>query len=156
VKYFFSGLKGLASSPIFGLGLGGFELEGLSGRRFTYSHSSITETLVSTGIPGFSLYLGSQIGLYLMLRRLRKLNLPRADRVIVNMVTILFLEWVFFSIFAVMIDNRLLWPLLGAFCGYATHLKRRYEVQPFGAPAVPPQGAAYAWPSRSGRSPVLT
>lgn len=143
VEYFFSGLEATAEHPIFGLGIGGFARAGLSGPGTQhYSHSTVTETAVSTGIPGFILYFSAQIALYTLLQRLRRTELPPSDRVVVNISMALFwlLQW--FSVAAVMYDDRLIWPLTGALCGYLVHLKARYLAAR--APAERPQAPTVA------------
>jgi hypothetical protein len=124
--YFVRGLAAVATRPLFGLGLQGFGLSGLAGAAGHYSHSTITETLCNSGVPGFAMYAASQLMIYLTLRKLRRAGLPAKDAAMVNCAMIFFLALVLFHIFSVMFENRLTWPLMGGICGYCWELNRRH------------------------------
>lgn len=127
--WFIRGLEITAKNPIFGIGVGGFAITGESGRLGIYSHSTITEALTATGIPGFLLYFAAQGALFLQLRRLRKLPLPSRDMVIVNCCMCIYWIWMVYHLFSVMFDNRLACPLMGAIAGYLLHLEKTYGRQ---------------------------
>jgi hypothetical protein len=128
-QYFVRALEATASSPLVGLGMGGFALARL-GRTATgmahYSHSSVSETLSCQGIPGFLLFFGSRLAFYLLIRRTRKLPLPNADYGAVNMLMCFFWAITVFDIVAVTFQHRLFCPLTGAACGYLWYLNRQY------------------------------
>jgi hypothetical protein len=127
-RYFFTGLKATAENPVFGLGIGGFALNNLGGkgRKAHYSHSTVTETMTCTGVPGFCLYFGAQLALFNLIRKLRKAPLPKHDMAAVNMIMVAFCTLLLMSVVSVMFSNRLVIPLLGVFCGYLAALKRSY------------------------------
>ena len=130
-RYFITGMKATAENPFFGLGLGGFTAAGLSGiGTMHYSHSTVTETLSCTGVPGFLLYFGGQLALFNLLRKLRKKDLPKHDAAMVNVSMVIFWVILFFSVLAVMTASRFIWPLFGAICGYLAHLKSQYPDRP--------------------------
>jgi hypothetical protein len=96
-----------------------------------YSHSSVSETLSCTGVPGFLLFFGSRLAFYLLIRRARKLPLPAADAGTVNLIMTFFWVLMIFDIVSVTYYHRMMWPLEGAACGYLWNLYRQY-----GQPAV--------------------
>lgn len=129
IQYFFKAVGVMLGDPLFGIGWGGFALEGL-GRGATgaghYSHSTVAETMSATGLPGFLLYFGGMFALWKLIRNVRKLDLPKQDQATTNIIMSFF--WVLFvwHAVAVMDDHRLIWPMLGAFCGYLWNLQRLY------------------------------
>ena len=125
-RWFLVGLEQTVEHPIMGLGLQGFAIAGFGKTKHgaTYSHSTITETLCATGIPGFLLYFGGLFAMFNLLRKLRKADLPPPDKVTVNMMMILFLIVFMFNVAAVLVNGRLIWPLLGGVCGYLHHLSQ--------------------------------
>lgn len=131
-QYFFRGIKAAAENPVFGLGIGGFALHGLGGHgaKSHYSHSTVTETLSCTGLPGFCLYFGAQLALFNLIRKMRKAPLPKHDLSTVNMIMVAFWTFLLMSVVSVMFSDRLIIPLLGAFSGYLTALKKQYFVAP--------------------------
>jgi hypothetical protein len=138
-QYFIRGMQKTAESPIFGMGAGGFALAGLGtgAHGAHYSHSTVTETLSCTGVPGFLLYFGGQLLLYLLLQKLRKAKLPPRDAAMVNILMVLFWLNLMTSVLAVALGDRLIWPLLGAICGYLAYLKQTYvDGSPSGRPIV--------------------
>jgi hypothetical protein len=140
--YFFNALGAVAERPLLGLGMGGFALHrlGTNARgEGHFSHSTISETLAATGVPGFALYYGSALALYLQLRRLRKQALPPREAACVDLIMAMF--WVYLTIGVVLtlMYHRLVWPFLGACCGYLWNLDRR-------ATQRPPAGAIDAMP----------
>lgn len=132
--WFKRGLEIAVENPIMGIGIDGFSQSGASGRYGTYSHSTVTEVLAGTGVPGFCIYFASQVSLYLLLRRLRRLPLPWRDMAVVNCLMALLFVWYLYEVFAVMMDSKLGWPLLGAIAGYGLHLKNEYAT---GGPPMP-------------------
>lgn len=91
----------------------------------TYSHSTVTETLVTTGIIGFILYFAA---LYLLGKRLSIIQRHphfRDSHAPVYMNLVFVLLFVFFSINAVMCASREFWPLVGIISSYSTILLTR-------------------------------
>lgn len=119
-------LQATARAPIFGLGLGGFASHALSGIKAHYSHSTVAEVAVCTGLPGFFIYFGGQLAFYLLIRRARNTDLPPQDKTVANMMMVLFFALQFFNLVSVNYFDRLIWPLTGAICGYLEYLRRRY------------------------------
>lgn len=126
--WFIRGLEITANHPVFGLGVGGFALMGESGHFGTYTHSTITETLTGTGIPGFILYFGSQASLFILINRTRKAEIPARDKAILNCCMCLYGVWMLYHVFSVMLNGRLAWPLMAAITGYCLQLRRDYSL----------------------------
>jgi len=129
LQYFFRALEATASYPIFGMGLGGFALAGLGRGAHGvghYSHSTVSETLSTTGIPGFLIYYGGQLALFLLILRTRKLPLNKRDRATVDMIMAIYWALLSISVVAVLDSHKLLWPILGAASGYLVNLRRQY------------------------------
>ncbi len=127
--YFFKSLEVVAEHPVVGLGIGGFSIHRLGksyGSLGQYTHSSISETLSATGLPGFLLYYGGLVALFNMIRRTRKLNLPPKDLAAVNIMMTAWWIVMAFGVVAVLMYDRLTWPFLGACCGYLWTLNRQY------------------------------
>ena len=129
VQYFFRAIGAVIENPLTGLGWGGFALAGL-GRNAEgighYSHSSVSEVLVATGLPGFLMYYGAQFFLWKLIRDVRRLNLSVQDATAVNIIYAVFWVLLIWHSVAVLDDHRLIWPLLGVFCGYLWNLQRQY------------------------------
>jgi len=94
---------------LMGVGLGNFKFYN---NLHVYSHSTIAETLVCTGVIGFLLYFGS-LGSVLVLYGKAAALLPAGQRTQVWLVFILMLLILFFNVAAVLYASRILWPLLG-------------------------------------------
>lgn len=130
VEYFFRAIESTSQHPIIGLGLGGFALARLgvgAGGKGHYSHSTVSETLSCTGIPGFLLYYGAQFAFFRILQRTRKLSLPKSDKVMVDIIMAHFWVYLFFSTVVAMDSHRLAWPLVGGLLGYIWSLNKRYS-----------------------------
>lgn len=130
VEYFFRALDVTTEHPMLGLGVGGFAIAGLGKTakgHGHYSHSTISETLAATGIPGFLIYFGCLASLFVLLRQTRSLNLPPLDRAAVNVIMALFWVLLLFNAVSVMDQNRLVWPLTGAALGYVWNLRQQYS-----------------------------
>lgn len=129
VQYFFRAVEVFVQNPITGLGWGGFALAGLGKTAKGighYSHSSFSEVMVATGLPGFILYFSGVYSLAMWLRRLRKSNLPKQDATAVNVIYSIVWVLILWHFVSNVDDNRLIWPLLGVFCGYLWNLDRQY------------------------------
>lgn len=89
-----------------------------------YSHSTISETLVCTGIIGFGLYFSSFFSI--IAGYIKQIRFSNADtKIIIILVLIFLLSFLFFSVTAVMYDDRLFWPLLGMICSYSLAIKEK-------------------------------
>lgn len=91
-----------------------------------YSHSTITETLVASGIFGFLLYFGSLFFLIRHFNKLRKITLGSKH------FSTVFLPdsdstFLFFNTAAVMYDSRDFWPLMGVMSSYGLYISRLDE-----------------------------
>ncbi len=105
---------------IMGIGINNFKFHN---GYFAYSHSTISETLVSTGIIGFFLYFmgfyKSLIAYYKLFRRQIK-----TYRISILMNLFMLLMILFFNSTAVMFDDRLFMPLLGIISAYILILEK--------------------------------
>ncbi len=129
-QLFIAAMGATIDHPIFGLGLGGFAMNRLGTTRtgeMMISHSTISETLSCTGIPGFLFYFGSRLALYLLIRRTRMLPLTQYDRGVVNMAFPFFWVLCLFDLVAMTYQHRLIWPILGTLCGYLWNLNRQHR-----------------------------
>jgi O-antigen ligase len=105
---------------IIGIGLNNFQF--FSSTK-DYSHSTISETLVCTGIVGFALYYTS---LFMIFYDYYKI-LPNSNqdfRAFIKTVFIFLFLILFFSLSAVIYSDRLLLPLIGMISSFGTILKR--------------------------------
>ncbi len=137
-QYFKAALGAVIQHPVVGLGWGGFALAKFGtnqDRQGQYSHSSVSETLSTAGIPGFLLFYGALFALFRLLLRIRKLSLSRADKTAVNMILVHVTVLTLLSVIAVLDRDRLNWPLIGAACGYLWNLDRTYGRAPAYAPS---------------------
>jgi O-antigen ligase len=108
------GLQLWSRHPVFGAGLDQFRAH-YGG---TYSHSTVIEVLVSTGLMGFVLYFGALAAAAARAFAVAR-NIVDGEPFRVALVALVFaVLFSFFNLFAVMYDDRLLWPLLGGFCGF--------------------------------------
>lgn len=108
---------------ILGIGINNFRFHN---SYFAYSHSTISETLVSTGIIGFFLYF---MGFYHSLVDYYKIYKNRGSlyRISVLMNLFILLVILFFNATAVMFDDRLFMPLLGIVSAYSLILEKITE-----------------------------
>jgi hypothetical protein len=110
-----AGMRLWGESPVFGAGLERFRLY-YGG---SYSHSTLVEILISTGGVGCMLYFLALVSA--VRSTIAVARDPTDDIVFLAAVvaTVLIALFIFFNVFAVLYDDRMLWPLLGALCGYA-------------------------------------
>ncbi len=115
-----AGMRLWGESPVFGAGLERFRLH-YGG---SYSHSTLVEILISTGGVGCALYFAALVSA--VRSTIAVARDPTDDVVFCAAVvaTVLIVLFIFFNIFAVLYDDRMLWPLLGVLCGYARGQKR--------------------------------
>jgi O-antigen ligase len=119
---FLESLKVWNSTPknfLIGIGLGNFIFYN---PLFLYTHSTISETLVSTGIIGFLIYFSSIASVILLFIKLRRKSQHKQKQIAELMLIFLLLILVF-NAFAVMIYNRLFWPMLGIVSAYGVNLR---------------------------------
>ncbi|MBA7506224.1 hypothetical protein ES706_04905 [subsurface metagenome] len=115
--------------PMFGAGLDQFRVAaGKYGAGYgEYSHSTVIEILVCTGIIGFVLYFGALAMLFWETRKVARTSADKFDTTIAGLLIGVLVIVLFFNLFAVMYYDRFIWPLLGAFSGYihtVTHSSR--------------------------------
>lgn len=130
VEYFFRALNATAEHPVLGLGMGGFAIARLGENAKHvghFSHSSISETLSCTGIPGFLIYFSAYFAMYRLIRKTRRLPLPPQDKTMMDIIMSLFSVLILFNIVAIMEQDRMVWPLTGAVLGYTGYLYDRYS-----------------------------
>lgn len=129
VRYFFTALEVISENPVFGLGLGGFALHRLGKTKLGYghySHTSVAETLSTTGLPGFTFYFWSLFALFQFVRRVRKMDLPKEERLVSNMVISMLAMIISFNAVAIVDTHRLIWPLCGGFAAYLWNMQQKY------------------------------
>lgn len=94
---------------IFGVGVDNFQFYN---ELKVYSHSTISETLVCTGIVGFGLYFASLFSIFsTYLKVFRKIIYD--EKISIIFVLIFLILLLFFNSTAVMLSDRLFWPMLG-------------------------------------------
>jgi hypothetical protein len=125
-------------SPLWGNGWEGFRKRTTFG---AYSHSTFTETLCNGGLLGFGLWAltcGSLVvsawGLW---RRRRDAVRRQQDLMILGLAALI----VLFSALAVILDDRLLIPIVGCLGGYLMGERQRPAVDPLGKPLHKPRAA---------------
>jgi len=119
ILLFFTALKMWSQNPIAGLGFEQF-------RHYfgTYSHSTVSETLASTGLVGFLLYFGSLAALLFKTMKAIKEEARLVATRIMRLVATWIMVFIFFNIFAVMYMDRFMWPLIGAVAGYISSAQK--------------------------------
>jgi O-antigen ligase len=90
----------------------------------TYSHSTISEVLVSSGLVGFLLYFCALGVLFKNLYIQRKRLSESKHFTTIFSCFIFFILIVFFNATAVLYSGRELWPLIGCISSYVMFLKR--------------------------------
>jgi O-antigen ligase len=115
--------SGSVRNLVVGIGINNFKFYN---DYFAYSHSTISETLVSTGIIGFTLYFTGFLVSFSDYYKLYKKHYAPYQIVILFNLFMLFLI-LFFNSTAVMFDDRLFMPLLGIISAYGLVLKREMQ-----------------------------
>lgn len=87
-----------------------------------YSHTSFTETLVTTGLIGFILFFSALGSICILYYRLYK-NRAGKQKLVAQSIIVLLILILFFNAFAVMIADRILWPLIAYLYSYGMILK---------------------------------
>ncbi|MCX6239697.1 MAG: O-antigen ligase family protein [Bacteroidia bacterium] len=95
-----------------------------------YSHSTITETLVASGIIGFVLYFGSLFFLIRKFNTLRNLTLGSRHFSTAFFCLMHILLFLFFNTAAVMYDSRDFWPLMAVMSSYGMYISKLDVVNP--------------------------
>jgi O-antigen ligase len=93
---------------------------------FAYSHSTISETLVSTGIIGFVLYFAGFLVSFADYYKLYKKHNSNYQTVVLLNLFMLFLT-LFLNSTAVMFDDRLFMPFLGIISAFGLILKKELQ-----------------------------
>ena len=107
-------------NTITGVGIGNFSFHN---SLHTYSHSTVSETLVCTGIIGFGLYYIGFLSIFSSF--INSLRFSKSEEKTNILLVIIFLFLIlFFSLTAVMYNDRLFWPLLGIISSYGITLKK--------------------------------
>ena len=88
-----------------------------------YSHSSISETLVNSGIIGFGLYFASIFSIIsIYINSFRKAFSD--EKISITLVLIFILLFLFFNASSVMVSDNLFWPLIGIISSYGVIIKQ--------------------------------
>ncbi len=124
IALFSSALKLWAQNPLLGLGFEQFRY-----RLGTYSHSTVSETLVSTGLVGFLIYFGCLANLCFNLIKTINREIDSTSRLILLSLGFWIIIFIFFNVFAVMYVNRFMWPIIGAISGYISSRQRQLSMQ---------------------------
>jgi len=94
-----------------------------------YSHSTITETLVASGLIGFVLYFGSLFFLVRQFNLLRNITHGTHYFSTIFFCLIMILLFLFFNTAAVMYESRDFWPLMGVMSSYGFYISKLDKVQ---------------------------
>ena len=111
--------KSSLKNTIIGIGIDNFRFYNTM---MTYSHSTVSEILVSTGIIGFILYFSCFIIIFSIFGNLYKI-LEQGEKIIILIIFVFLILVLFFNSAAVMYDDRLYLPLLGVISSYGLVLK---------------------------------
>jgi len=119
-----AGIPLFLESPVFGIGFDQYRVQSwrYGGAMGSYSHSTVVEVLSCTGFVGISLYC---ISLFFFFRRFAQARKHSRGDTAVSFMGLsmgLLFFFCFFSVFAVMYDDKLSWPILGALVGYSTRI----------------------------------
>lgn len=90
----------------------------------TYSHSTISEVLVSAGVIGFALYFGAFILLLKKLYIQSKISFSKIQSTQIFSCFFFLLILLFFNATAVLYSSRELWPLIGIIASYSHFLRK--------------------------------
>ena len=120
IKVWNSSVKNL----VIGVGIGNFERFNYL---YTYSHSTISEALVCTGVIGFVLYFASIFAVIKVFYKGYEYNVDKSKGFF-QLFLVFLLVVLFFNIFAVMFSSRMFWPLIGIISSYGLLLKRNSSV----------------------------
>ena len=108
-------------NPLIGVGFDSFRYHNNQGMP---SHSSLTETLASTGIVGFSLYFSGLLSiLFLFYKLYKKAKLIKLDEIKKDSLFFLLFTciFLFFNTSAILYNSRDMWPILGLIYIYSLH-----------------------------------
>lgn len=121
-----AGLRLFSENPLFGIGFDRYRYESwrYGAVQGAYSHSTPVEVLANTGIIGLLLYSASFFWMFRELLQARKQGSNKSERLWFGGSICLVVLFAWFSLFSVSFEDKLTWPLLGAFLGYATHRTR--------------------------------
>lgn len=115
--------SGSLKNLVMGIGINNFKFYN---DYFAYSHSTISETLVSTGIIGFVLYFAGFLVSFADYHKLYKMHNSNYQTVVLLNLFMLFLT-LFFNSTAVMFDDRLFMPFLGIISAFGLILKKELQ-----------------------------
>ena len=91
-----------------------------------YSHSTVSETLACTGIVGFGLYFAVLFSIISTYFKASRIYFSNTISTIIFVLIFLALL-LFFNMTAVMISDRLFWPLLGAISSYGLIINKQVQ-----------------------------
>lgn len=114
-------------NPITGVGFDSFRYHNSDAMP---SHSSITETLVSTGIIGFFLYFSSFIVILSLFYKSYKRSKVIGDRLFQNDIQfflLFFIVFLFFNTSAILYNSRDMWPILSLIYIYVIKNMQSYR-----------------------------
>ncbi|MBN1183244.1 MAG: hypothetical protein JXB49_13210 [Bacteroidales bacterium] len=107
-------------NTLMGIGIGNFKYYYIYP---SYSHSTISETLVCSGLIGFGLYFISLGSVFIQSYKTYKVTIQQ-EKIQVLLIFI-FISLVFmFNIGAVLHNDRLFWPLIGIISAHSINLRR--------------------------------
>lgn len=108
------------TNVIAGVGIGKFSFHN---SLHTYSHSTVSETLVCTGLVGFGFYFFGFLSVFSNFFNALKFSKSENKTNILLVIIFLFLV-LFFSLSAVIYSDKLFWPLLGIISSYGIAIKK--------------------------------
>lgn len=122
VKLYKEGINLILENPVFGIGLGNFFHRSIY---HTESHSEFIEVAVSSGIPGFFLYISIYIVLWLRLNRIK--NIFIHDTKIISEINIIkstIVTILFLATGRPMFDSIICWVYFSSVIGYTYQLEK--------------------------------
>jgi O-antigen ligase len=108
--------------PLFGVGFDSFRYHNNDEMP---SHSSVTETLVSTGIIGFLLYFSALVAIFILFYNANRRKSLIRDPVLkrdIQFYLVFLLLFIFFNTSAILYNSREMWPILGLLYVYVLRI----------------------------------
>ncbi len=114
LELFDRGLSAIRSSPLFGIGTGGFPSVAWDLPSNYYPHNIFLEIGAELGLPALTLFIGLLVVAVLTLRQAASARKARNDLFVISAITSLFVYWLINALFTGDLNsNRFLWSTMG-------------------------------------------